>query len=262
MAGQTLFPAAVMLLDTVMDALMVTLALRLGNRTLRAPRILLGALCGACMARIIGALPVLGERKILLWPIIALLMMLIADGRAAALRPVRSILLLFASAGLLGGVTLALCCATGALLPAYALAAAACIALTSAVRRERRSAADVHQTTLCIYVKGRRAEFGALCDSGNCLRDYLTHWPVIVLPERTGRKRLGLEDAPLRPIFADTAGGRQMMWALIPDVVIVGRRKLRAAVALSPGMRDTSPALVPASLLAQETESERTDEKS
>ena len=54
-----------------------------------------------------------------------------------------------------------------------------------------------------------------MVDSGNCLRDYLTHRPVIVMPQARGYRLFGLENTPLRPIFADTAGGRQMM--LSPD---------------------------------------------
>lgn len=60
-----------------------------------------------------------------------------------------------------------------------------------------------------------------MVDSGNCLRDYLTHRPVIVIPQARGNRLFGLEDTPLRPIFADTAGGRQMMFCLTPERTIL-----------------------------------------
>ena len=112
---------------------------------------------------------------------------------------------------------------------------------------------------VCLY-RGKTASFDAMVDSGNTLRDYLTRLPVIVMPEAAGRRRFHLGDAPLRPIFADTAGGRQMMGVLAPQDISVeadGRRRtVRAVVALSPGMREGAPALVPASLMAPDQAAE------
>lgn len=253
MAGQTPSPAGIFLLDIAMDALMLILALRLGSRKLRFMRILAGALVGAMLSLAVSRLPLSLGRAALAWPVIALVMMILADGRASALRPVRSVLLLLGAAGLLGGVVLSLYGAVGALLPAYALGAAAVLVIAASVCRERRSAQDVRALRIRIRTGGSQAEFDALCDSGNCLRDYLTHRPVIVLPERLARERLRLQTTRLRPIFADTAGGRQMMWLFLPEeaaAIIGGETRLFcAAVALSPGLRDSSPALVPASLI-------------
>lgn len=99
-----------------------------------------------------------------------------------------------------------------------------------------------------------------MVDSGNTLRDYLTHRPVIVLAHASGRRRFALGTAPLRPIFADTAGGRRMMDCFVPEETIVewagGRQSVRAAVALSPYMREGAPALLPASLLSGEMDSD------
>ncbi len=91
-----------------------------------------------------------------------------------------------------------------------------------------------------------------MLDSGNTLRDYLTHLPVIVLPEEAGRRRMGLSGAALRPIFADTAGGRQMMgvltpqaiWPHLPVIVLpeeAGRRRMGlSGAALRPIFADTA----------------------
>lgn len=76
---------------------------------------------------------------------------------------------------------------------------------------------------------------------------------MIVAPEEGVRRRLGLEEKALRPIFADTAGGRQMMWCLTPDEIRITEgekeRMVCAMLALSPGLRGNAPALFPASLL-------------
>ena len=108
--------------------------------------------------------------------------------------------------------------------------------------------------------RGESASFDAMVESGNTLRDYLTRLPVIVMPEAAGRRRFHLGDAPLRPIFADTAGGRQMMGVLAPQEISVeadGRRRaVRAVLALSPGMREGTPALVPSSLMAPDQAAE------
>ena len=78
---------------------------------------------------------------------------------------------------------------------------------------------------------------------------------TVVLPEAArDRLRLG-GDAPLRPILADTAGGRQMMGCLTPEhaeILVQGtRRPVRCVVAFSPGLAPDAPALVPAALLHQ-----------
>ena len=99
---------------------------------------------------------------------------------------------------------------------------------------------------------GRTAAFTAMVDSGNCLRDYLTHRPVIVMPQARGYRLFGLENTPLRPIFADTAGGRQML-CLTPEATILDngqtKRAVEALLALSPGLGGNAPALLPVSLL-------------
>ena len=94
-----------------------------------------------------------------------------------------------------------------------------------------------------------------MVDSGNCLRDYLTHRPVIVMPQARGNRLFHLEGAPLRPIFADTAGGRQMMFCLMPKETILldgkTERAVKAVLALSPGLGGNAPTLLPTSLLGE-----------
>jgi len=129
--------------------------------------------------------------------------------------------------------------------------AAAGIGLCAA--RTRRSVHESMRVQLLCTYRGKEAAFEAMIDSGNTLVDYLTHLPVIVLPERTGIEALELSNTPLRPIFAQTAGGRQKMDVLAPEKIVLekdGRRHaVRAVIALSPQMSESVPALVPAALL-------------
>ena len=168
--------------------------------------------------------------------------------------------LLLSAAGLLGGVVLALDGATGSLMTAYALGGVCTLWIAVSSLKARRASQAVRRVRLVCLYRGKTASFDAMVDSGNTLRDYLTRLPVIVMPEAAGRRRFHLGDAPLRPIFADTAGGRQMMGVLAPQDISVeadGRRRtVRAVVALSPGMREGAPALVPASLMAPDQAAE------
>ena len=92
-----------------------------------------------------------------------------------------------------------------------------------------------------------------MIDSGNTLRDYLTHLPVIVIPEETGKRALELDGLSLRPIFAQTAGGRQRMHVFAPERIELeldgAWHAVQAVIAFSPQMSGCVPALVPASLL-------------
>ena len=139
----------------------------------------------------------------------------------------------------------------GAKAPAWRIVLAAL--LSAAMIRASRMRRDVQTVRVRMTYKKRTARFSAVVDSGNCLRDYLTHRPVIVIPQARGNRLFGLEDTPLRPIFADTAGGRQMMFCLTPERTILcdGRNEwaVEAMLALSPGLGGNAPALLPASLL-------------
>ncbi len=246
------------LLDLVMDVLTLAIALLLGGRRVYPARVLLGAAVGTLLAA-----P--ARRSGLPQGLIALLWLPIAGAMALAAgadpkRPLRAALLTLASGALLGGLTLALSGATGSLAAGYALgpAIALAAALAAARGRARRAGAYAGRARLTLRYRGRTAAFDAMVDSGNSLRDYLTRRPVIVLPEATARKRLELGGAALRPIFADTAGGRQMMWCFLPEeaALRMGGEKtpLRAAVALSPGLAPDAPALLPQALLGADTE--------
>ncbi|MBR5559947.1 MAG: sigma-E processing peptidase SpoIIGA, partial [Clostridia bacterium] len=164
--------------------------------------------------------------------------------------------LLLCAAGLLGGVVLSLYGATQSFALAYGTGGVCTVCIAAAALRARRNV--ISQTLLrvqCRY-RGNLAAFDAMADSGNTLRDYLTHRPVIVMPEAQGRDVFALEGAALRPIFAETAGGRQMMYCFTPEEVclIAGKqaRRADAVVALSPAMKRDAPALVPAVLLWNE----------
>ncbi|MGN0775327.1 MAG: sigma-E processing peptidase SpoIIGA [Candidatus Ventricola sp.] len=240
------------MLDTGMNAAMLLMAVRLAGGAIRPWRVLAAAFGGALLAQAARTLGLTRGQAVAAWLPAAACMMMIACGRSAVRRPVRAGLQLLCAAGLLGGIVLALYGATGSLVTAYALGGVCTLVIAARAVRLRRTAQAMQQVRVICRVRGETAAFDAMIDSGNTLVDYLTHLPVIVLPEGMGRERLRLGDAQLRPIFADTAGGRQMMGVLTPQEISVelgGRRRaVRAVVAFSPGMRDGAPALVPASL--------------
>lgn len=138
-----------------------------------------------------------------------------------AIRPFRAAGLLLGAAGLLGGTIQALSGATGSKATGLLLGTLAIPLLSAAMIRASRMRRDVQTVRVRMTYKKRTARFSAVVDSGNCLRDYLTHRPVIVIPQARGNRLFGLEDTPLRPIFADTAGGRQMMFCLTPERTIL-----------------------------------------
>lgn len=230
---------------------MLLLALRFAGWRIRPARVALGALLGALCAQ--AAAPLSRAQRMLLWGPVALAMMIAAGGRRAARAPVRAAGLLLCAAGLLGGIVLSLAGATGSLHLAYALGGTAAL---SVMLLHKQPGHPVTARAQC-RLRGQTAAFHAMVDSGNTLRDYLTHLPVIVAPEEAGRRLLHLEGAALRPIFADTAGGRQMMQCFLPEETIITldgeRRLVRAAWALSPGLRGNAPALIPSALLAERT---------
>lgn len=234
-----------------MNAAMLVMAIRLAGGAVRPWRVLAAALSGALLAQASSGLP--RGQAIMLWLPAAAGMMAIACGRPALRHPVRYGALLLSAAGLLGGVVLALSGATGSLMIAYALGGVYTLWIAAGARRMRRAARTAGAVRLICRYRGAHVTFEGMIDSGNTLVDYLTRLPVIVMPEAAGRRRFHLEDAPLRPIFADTAGGRQMMSVLTPQEIRLeadGRRRtVRAVVAFSPGIRDGTPAFVPASLM-------------
>ena len=226
----------IFLLDLLLDGVMVTLALRLGGLKASVWKIGLAALAGAAAARLCAGLP--KGMRAALWLPIAAGMMRIAAGRAE--KPLRAAGLLLAAAGLLGGTVQALSGAAGSRTIGLWLGAAAAPLLSVATVRLRRMRQGATHVRVRMTCGGRTAAFTAMVDSGNCLRDYLTHRPVIVMPQARGYRLFGLENTPLRPIFADTAGGRQMMLCLTPEATILDngqtKRAVEALLALSPGL--------------------------
>lgn len=234
-----------------MNALVLALALRLAGIRIVPARVILGALAGAVIACLAKGLPRI--QAMLMWLPAAMVMMRIAQGGGSSKRMLVNALLLACAAGFVGGMVLALWGATGSLEIAYALGiiASGCIGLCAVRRR-----AQVHGCVrvVCTY-RGKRAVLEAMIDSGNTLRDYLTHLPVIVIPEESARRALALEDTPMRPIFAQTAGGRQQMRVLPLQGIELEmdgmRQSIRAVIALSPRMSPSVPALVPDTLLGE-----------
>jgi len=234
-----------------MNALMITLAFRMGSWKIVPLRIIAGALAGAAIAQAAAGLP--RWQGMLLWLPAAMMMMHIAQSRTACRSMLAGAVLLMCAAGLVGGIVLALWGAMGSLAAAYLLGGFVSAVIGICAGRTRRAAQEAQYVRLICTCCGRSAAFDAMIDSGNTLRDYLTHLPVIVLPERTGRGKLNLSDLPLRPIFAQTAGGRQKMYVLAPETITLEidgeHHVVQAVFALSPQMSESIPALVPASLL-------------
>ena len=230
---------------------MLALALRHEGRRILPFRVIAGAMTGACIAGWTRAAELARILGMVLWLPTAMLMMAIAGGRRR--RMLSGGLLLLCAAGLLGGIMQALLGATGSYAAAYMLgsAAAALIALHAVC--VRKYTGSVMRVTVVMAYREKEAAFEAMIDSGNTLGDYLTHLPVIVLPQKEARERLGIGDAPLRPIFADTAGGRLMMECFIPERTFIRtgetKTQVRCAAALSPGLNDGALALVPPALL-------------
>lgn len=231
-----------------MNALMILVALRLGGRKVRPLRVGFGAVFGAGMAwaaRVSSTV-----RAAALWLPAAACMMCIAGGRRRIWLLVQDAALLLCAGGLLGGLVLCIYGATGSLEAAYAVCAA--LSLWMAASRLRGSALPGGGCRVECHVQERTMRFEAIIDTGNTLRDYLTKRPVIVLPEASAEARSLAEGVSSRLIFADTAGGRQMMRLFLPDkvVLIVGgtKRNVCAAVALAPALDARSPALVPSGM--------------
>ena len=237
-----------------MNTLMLALAVRLGGGRGRLRRMLAGALAGAAIAAAARALALSRMQTACMWLPAAMIMMLIAEGRKALRTLVKSMLLLMGAAGLAGGMVLSFYGATGSLMGAYVLGALAALAAGICTARANRMAQDVHRARVICTYRGVRISFDAMIDSGNTLRDYLTHLPVIVIDAQKGRKALFPDGTGFRPIFAQTAGGRIRMDLFVPQEIVLeadGKRMtVRAAVALSDRLGENAPALVPASLLS------------
>lgn len=249
---------AVTALDTLANALSIVMMLRILGRRGKPLRILAAALMGALGAHGLRLLTLSRGITALLWLPLAAFMAAAAMGRFS----LRSAWLLLSCEGFLGGTIYALSGALGSKEAAWCLGAVFALILSANAAYSRKAAVHVHTVRIRITHGQHMAELEALVDSGNCLRDYLTHRPVIVLPE-AARARLGLCGVPLRPIFADTAGGRTMMDCFTPKGVWVldgGRATaLCACAAFSPGLSRHAPALVPQSLLAENRDESRAD---
>ena len=238
---------ALFLFDTIMNTCTIAVALRLDGMRIQPVRLLLGAVFGAGAALCARRTGI--RYPAALWLPAAAGMMIIAAGRRACRRPVHHVILLFSAGGLLGGVVLALAGAFGSLPAAYLAACGCALYLAVRLRRVQHGRVQIQCAGVCM---------AAMVDTGNTLRDYLTGLPVIALPEGCPMA-MALGDAlPMRPIFADTAGGRQMMSLCVPGQIRLerdGRKQtVRAAVALSAGLRADSPALVPETLADRGTE--------
>ncbi|MBQ7784550.1 MAG: sigma-E processing peptidase SpoIIGA [Clostridia bacterium] len=240
---------ALYLLDTVLNSAALLLALRFSGKRIQLFKVLFGAFFGACFAGWMRALALSRMHTAMLWLPCAMVMMMISAGDRAGMGIIRGGLLLLCAYGLLGGVIQALWGASGSLPAAWCLGCAAVLWMAQSVKRGQKKACDTQRVTVAIEYRGRTAEFDAVLDSGNTLRDYLTHLPVIVLPMADGREKLEPEGMGLRPIFAETAGGKTVMHCFTPHEVVIqtgGKvRRLQAAAALSPLMKKGLPALVP-----------------
>ena len=234
-----------------MNALMLLIALRIAGFRPKPLRMLAGAVLGAGAAALVRAMGWTHGAQACLWLPIAAGMMRIAGGRHMMERPLLGAGLLLCAGGLLGGVVQALYGAMGSLRAAYMLGALCAVWIAAGAVRTLKTERAKQRVQIILSYRGKSACFDAMIDSGNTLHDYLTHAPVIVLPGAMGRRALGLESAALRPIFANTAGGRQMMDCFLPEkteIMIEGKRLcVQAAAAFAQGL--TGMALVPPALI-------------
>ena len=249
---------AVTALDTLANALCIAMMLRILGRRRKPLRILAAALMGALGAHGLRLLALSRGISALLWLPLAAGISAAVVGRFS----LRSAGLLLSCEGFLGGTIYALSGALASKEAAWCIGAVYALILSANAAYTRKAAAHMHTVRIRITHGQHVTELEALVDSGNCLRDYLTHRPVIVLPE-AAREKLGLCGVPLRPIFADTAGGRTMMDCFTPRSVWVledGRATaVSACAAFSPGLPAEAPALVPQSLLVENKDESRAD---
>ncbi len=243
-------------MDMIQNTLMLLMTLRVLRVRIRPVRIGFAAIFGSAAAVATGYAQLTRGQTMLLWLPLALGMMRIAAGATGhAGRALRRALTLLACAGFLGGVVLALYGALGSLYAAHAASGVFAGAVFVGCMRAVQTARDACCAHVRCVIAGKTVAFEAIVDSGNSLRDYLTHRPVIVTGDSAALRK-ALTGINTRLIFADTAGGRMMMQMIIPTetTVCVGNAQLHvhAALAFSPGMKAGMPALVPAVLIEKE----------
>ena len=235
-------------LDALADGLCLAMMMRVLGRRINPLRLAAAAVLGAAAAQWVRLCGFSRPQTAVLWLPLAYMLARLAGGG----RGIRPALVLLGCAGLLGGTIGALGSALLSPAAAWGTGAAAAAWMALSAVRARRMARSVYTVRIAITIGGRSAQLEALVDSGNCLRDYLTHRPVIVLPQ-AAKARFGLEGQALRPIFADTAGGRQMMECVTPARTLIGVQgrwlQADACAAFSPGLTAAAPALLPQALL-------------
>ena len=151
-----------------MNALMLTLAVRLGGGRLMPVRMLLAAAAGAAIAQMAQGLARVQTMQ--LWLPTTMLMMRIAKGKHCRL--IADALLLLCAAGLAGGMVLALWGATGSLALAYALAGIAAVCIGMCAVRKRQAIPQAAPVRILCRYRGREAAFDAMIDSGNIPSQY------------------------------------------------------------------------------------------
>lgn len=242
---------ALFLADAGINALCLCMMLRLTGGSIRLKNVASGAVFGALMACALRGARVERTLQMAFWLPTALGMARLAAGRWSF----RAAFVLFACAGLLGGTVYAVSSTVDSLWAGWLLGAlAACLAAAHTLRA-KRAACDVTRAIVTVTIHGCSTSFDGIIDSGNCLRDYLTHRPVVVLPE-AAKARFGLMGTAIRPIFADTAGGRLMMDCITAEQMQIRSggqvRDVRASAAFSPGLAGGALALIPASLMEEQ----------
>ncbi|MBQ4325102.1 MAG: sigma-E processing peptidase SpoIIGA [Clostridia bacterium] len=106
-----------------------------------------------------------------------------------------------------------------------------------------RLVSDVRGTetvTLTVRLGGRTAEFRLLVDSGNLVRDPISGRRVIFLDAHAAKRRLGGQVMQSDYLVASrhylpitTEGGKHLAVAYLPEVILLGKTKIDALVAIS-----------------------------
>lgn len=239
--------ALLIAIDMFQNTLALLMAIRVLRVRIRPFRVGFAAIFGAAAAFSARSICLSRIGGMMAWIPVAACMMHIASGM-----PWRGAAVLLACEGFLGGVVLALAGATGSLLLAHVLSAAVAGAIFVNTMRQGRVARSTHRVRVECVIGGRAYAFDAIVDSGNSLCDYLSQRPIIV----AGMDVLGrgqIETIRTRLIFADTAGGRQMMRMIMPERTTIEDHKaclrVEAGLAFSPGLGKGAPALVPSTLM-------------
>lgn len=250
---------AYLLVNLLMDALLIALALRAAGRPVTAkvwPAALFGAayacLCAICRIGWLRSLPMQG---------IAMLTMLkMAAGRKSI--SFRLIAAMAMETLLMGGLLEIVLARWPGLAGFLGAAALGCVLISSTQDRRR---VDLPALTVCVEIRAgeKHARFDALIDTGNRLQEPFTGLPVLIAEAHLVADILPETGLPLRRIPYGGLGGSGFLEAFRPEEMRFScrngwRKAPESWVALYPGkMSGQVHALAPAAFALSDVENSR-----